>query len=479
MKAKLFSFSFLGVCLAIASGTKTAQASSLTTLATGLNNPVGLSFGPEGNIYVGETGIGGDGNCQPSPSTQFELICAGNTGSITRVSLDGGQERILDGFDSLALEVSKEQGAGPQQLSFDDNGNAYLITGYAGNPGNRDLELNTLAQDIEYPAEQELIAPVVPPEEVLGTSTLGHLYQVDLETGDLTDIVDLSKLELLDNPDGGDYISNPFKLLIEDDTAYVSDGGANVVWEVELDSGETTATPFPRRTVENPIFPPQLPGSDASNEPDLPPGGQPGQNAIPGVPAAQEAPPDGPAPEQIPFELALQSVTTGIDFGPDGALYVGEYSGFPYPEGQARIFRVGEDGVPEVYADGFTQIVDLGFDEDGNLLVLQFAEESQWKYNNGNSIRDLPSSLIQLAPDFTRTTLIDGDEGLLSATDLLVSDDNEIYVTNRGAGAGIGEVVRVDRDRTSSSQSVPEPSSIIGLVAFAAIGISSRLKAQR
>lgn len=107
MKLKLFPYTFLTVCLAI-SGAKAAEAASLTTLATGLNNPVGLSFGTDGSLYVGETGIGEMGNVSP-PSTQFELICAGNTGSVTRVTLDGQQERVLDNLESLALENSKEQ----------------------------------------------------------------------------------------------------------------------------------------------------------------------------------------------------------------------------------------------------------------------------------------------------------------------------------------------------------------------------------
>src|SRR6185436_4712448 len=40
---------------------------TVTTFASGLNNPRGLTFGPDGNLYVAEGGIGGtnstDGQC--------------------------------------------------------------------------------------------------------------------------------------------------------------------------------------------------------------------------------------------------------------------------------------------------------------------------------------------------------------------------------------------------------------------------------
>lgn len=474
MKLKQLTFTFLTVCIAVVFGPKAAvEAASLEVLADGLNNARGINFGPDGDIYVGETGLGGNGRCQPSPSAQFENICAGNSGSVTRVTPDGQQERVLENLESLALENSQEQGAGPQELQFDSLGNAYLLTGNAGNPGNRDLELNALAENIELPPGQSMSAPTLPADQLLGTPTLGHLYQVDLETGDFTDIADLSKYELLNNPDGEDLISNPYDFIISGDTAYVADGGANVVWNVNLDGSGVTATPIPGQTINNPVFPPPVPGSEAGpgSQPDQPPAGQPGLNAIPGVPAAQEAPPDGPPPGQVPDQLDIQSVPTGIAVGPDGALYVGEYSGFPFPEEQARIYRIGADGEPKVYADGFTQITDLTFDENGNLLVLQFADESQWKYNDGSSVLDLPSSLIQLAPDGTRTTLVAAGEGLLSATGVIVGPDDQIYVTNRGVGPGIGQVVRVD-----DIEAVPEPASTLGVLAFGALGVGSFLK---
>ncbi|PSB44595.1 ScyD/ScyE family protein [Cyanosarcina cf. burmensis CCALA 770] len=463
MKLKQLTIALITVSIALVFGPQAARAASLTTLADGLNNARGLSFDSDGNAYIGETGLGGDGVCQPSPSTQFELICSGNTGSVTKVTPDGTQSRVIDGTESLALQQTKEQGAGPQELNFDSSGNAYLLTGFAGNPANRDAELNALSTNIQFPSQQQQAAPPVAPDQVLGTTTLGKLYKTDLNTGSLTEVADLSKAELTSNPDGGDVISNPYDFVIKDNTAYIGDGGANVIWNVNLDSGETKATKIPGQTLENPEFPPNVSIPGAGQE--QPPAGQQGQDAIPGVPAEQEA--SGPPAGQIPSQVDIQSVVTGVDIGPDGAVYAGELTGFPYPEGKAKVWRIGENGEPEVFAEGFTQITDIKFDRDGNLLVLQFADEAQWK-GGGQSLQDLPGSLIKLAPDGTRTTLVAAGEGLASAAGLNIGPDGEIYVVNNGVGPGTGELVRVDG--VGSAAAVPEPSSILGLLLFGVMG---------
>lgn len=438
MKLTRFTFTVLTVCVAIVSGTKAAEAVTFEVIAEDLNNVRGINFGPDGNLYVGETGLGGDGNCQASPSTQGQLTCSGNTGSVTVISPGGEQSRIFDGFESVALQPSQYLAAGPQELSFDANGNAYLLTGYGRNSGNRDPELNALAANVEFPPLQDFLSPLVPAEQVLDTPYLGKLYKADLETGTLETVFDFVEYELLNNPDGGDIISNPYDFVIADNTAYVADGGGNAIYTVPLDGGEVEAIAVPTLTVNNPEFPPP--------SPDLPPG------------VVSETPPE---------QLELQSVPTGITVGPDGAVYFGEYTGFPYGEGKARIFRINEDGEPEVYADGFTHITDLTFDKDGNLLVLQFSDQAQWK---GADQAKLPGSLIEIAPDGTQTTLVAAGEGLESGAGITVSPDGDIYVANRGLGTD-GQVLKLDK-----AEAVPEPSSMLGLLAFGALSGGAWLK---
>jgi sugar lactone lactonase YvrE len=381
----------LSLSLGVVTEAKASEVVSVSVIADNLDNPRGLNFAPDGSLYVTESGVGGDGRCIPGPSLEGLLSCAGNSGAVTRVK-DGQQERVLTGLPSVALRPSGNTGEGPQDIQFDSYGNPYLLIGYGGNSTQRDF-----------------------PED---SPSWGQLYKVDLNTGSLTSIADLAKYEFNNNPDGeatldvsGEIASNPYAFTIKGHTAYIVDAAANDLLSVGLDgSSLKTVTVLPKQTIENPIFPNLAPG--------------------------QVAPPEAPLPGQIPGQVSIQSVPTGVEVGPDGAFYVSEYTGFPFPVGKARILRVDREGKTTVYADGFTQLSDLAFDRKGNLYVLQYSNEPQWK---GTS----EGSLIQIAPDGTRTTLVSG-EGVESATALTIGPDDAIYVSTKGDRAQEGQVLRIE-----------------------------------
>lgn len=393
------------------------KAASLTLVADGLDNVRGLSFGPDGSLYVTEQGGGSAAGCTATPTVQGQPVCVNNTGAITRVK-DGQSERILSGLPSLELAATNE-GAGPKDIKFDAQGNAYLLYGYAGNPADR---------------------------EVL-SSTLGQLYRIDLNSGSLTTVADLAAYEQANNPDRGAaadpqgaITSNPNAFTIAGDRAYIADSGGNSLYTVGLDGSDLKAIALPTQTVNNPEFP--------SADPD-------------------EPLPPGPSPQMPELEtIELQSVPTGVAIGSDGNAYVSEFLGFPFPEGEARILRIGSDGQPTVYATGFTQLADLEFDQQGNLFALQFADQPSWKGN-------LQGSLIKIASDGTRSTVVEAGEGLEAATALAIGPDDTIYVTNRGTGAGIGQVLRVE------AEAVPEPSSVLGAFVFGTFASYFKLKRKR
>jgi hypothetical protein len=99
----------------------------LPTVATGLNNPRHLRFGPDGALYVAEAGSGGPttpGPCATDPVTNSPA-CVGGTGSITKIA-GGQQSRVLTGLPSVA--GSDGSGAsGPAAVLFDGS-NLKVVT---------------------------------------------------------------------------------------------------------------------------------------------------------------------------------------------------------------------------------------------------------------------------------------------------------------------------------------------------------------
>ena len=59
--------------------------------------------------------------------------------------------------------------------------------------------------------------------------------------------------------------------------------------------------------------------------------------------------------------MPMQAVPTSVVVGPDGAVYVSQLTGFPFPEGGSTIWRVRPGPAPTVYASGLTNVTDLAF----------------------------------------------------------------------------------------------------------------------
>lgn len=442
MKLKHFTLTFLTLCVAGLAVPKTAQAASLSVLASGLDNPRGTAFGPDGSLYITETGRGGDGadgRCIPSPSAQYIPLCAGNTGSLIRITPDGQRQTVLDNLPSLALTPSGEQGAGPADIKFDAKGNAYLLMGVAGNPTSRDT--------------------------VLGTPELGKLFKVDLNTKSLTSLADLALYETNNNTDGSDLISNPYSFEIMGDIAYVIDGGANTISKVALDgSGIKQVVAFPvlqtdPSKLEFPSMPPagEIPGGE-----NIPNGGLPAPGT--GVTAVQD------------FPITFQSVPTAITTAPDGTLTVAEYSYFPYPEGEARIFSVDPNTLEiKQIAGGFTQLTGVSYDAEGNMYALQHINTSEWKeiLQGGVVVGDIGGSLIKIGKDGTRETIWTGN-GLEAASGITTAPDGSFIIANRARLADTGQIIRIDPKAVADNKKVPEPASVLGLIAFSALATKFR-----
>lgn len=353
---------------------RTEAQAPFEVVASGLDNPRGLAFAPNGTLYVVEAGRGGDGVCQPNPAGAGD-VCFGLSGAITQVR-NGHQTRVVTGLPSHA-DPAGFGATGPHDLALRGANIAFVVTGLAG-----------------APAFREAFGP--------DAADLGKLLRVRLNKGTWESVVDLVGYEADTDPDGAGVDSNPYAVIALGDRRIVADAGGNDLLGVKNNGQVSTLVVFPDRLVDAPPFL------------GLPPG------------------------TQIP----MQSVPTTVVQGPKdddkddrGVLYIGELTGFPFPVGGARIYRVVPGHEPEVFAEGFTGIIDMAFSpRDGLLYVLEFQ-------TNGLLSNDLTGALIRVNRDGSQDVI--ASNGLVAPGGLAFGPDSEAYVTNFGIFPGEGQVIRI------------------------------------
>ena len=137
--------------------------------------------------------------------------------------------------------------------------------------------------------------------------------------------------------------------------------------------------------------------------------------------------------------VQVETVPTGMTSGPDGATYVATLTGFPFPTGGARVFRLQDGngdgdaldpGETTVYASGFTTATDVAFEADGALLVTEYSGDMNALTEVGYKESSLfPGRLVRWR-DGAITVVA---SGLVSPTAVAVMD-GRIYVSEEFAG---------------------------------------------
>jgi hypothetical protein len=350
---RVASVAMTAIGLLAVAGNVSAQA-TYEVVMSGLDNPRGLAFSPNGALYVAEAGRGGAGPCLVSGAG--EVRCFGQTGAISRLWM-GQQSRVLEGLDSHALPDGSSA-SGPNDISFNGVGGAFIAMGLGG--------------DGAWKA-------------ALGAQVSGSVLKM-AASGQWKVVADIMGHETAENPAGGAVDSNPFGIVAEPGGLLVADAGGNSLLGVTRNGRVETLAVFPPLPNPTPVGPPMV-----------------------------------------------EAVPTSVARGADGALYVGQLTGFPFVQGLANIYRVLPGQQPVVHCAGFKAIMDLAFGPDGSLYVVENA-------TGGLFFAPGTGQLSRVAPDCSRERVL---AGLDRPTAVAVGADGAVYVTNHGITAGAGEVLMV------------------------------------
>jgi glucose/arabinose dehydrogenase len=316
-------------------------------VATGLDNPRGLTIGPHGELFVAEAGKGGAGPCRTG--AEGGQVCFGASGAITEV-VRGEQRRIAHGLPSEAGEGGA-QAIGPSDVTVGRDGKLYFTVGLGGNPALRG-RLTYLRNNAKL------------------FRLTGHGPAV---------VADPGAFEARVNPDGVQPPdTNPNAVLGVRGGELVVDAGGNSLLKAGSRGHLSKVAVF---------------------------------GSLPGP---------------------VQAVPTSVVAGPDGAYYVGELTGAPFPAGAARVWRIVPGRPPTVYATGFTNIIDLAWGPDRRLYVLEIAQ-------HGLASGDLSGALLRVEPSGPPTTIV--GTGLTAPGGLAIGG-HYAYVSNFSVFAGQGEVLK-------------------------------------
>lgn len=311
----------------------------------GLNGPLGVYLDAEDNLWVIDSGLGGETEIESVNPNSFEIETAlyGETARLLQYSGEG-EESVVATLPSVAVGTDVIGGARVTEVE----GTVYATVGV----------WHILAGDEpNLPFQAQVIA---------------------VEDGEIVTVADLWAHEAEHNPDETTNIeSHPFGITAgPEGYLYVADAAANALISVDLATGETATVaafdPLPG------IFP--SPWRDGEILADPVPTGVVYDNGtsyvsllsgapfVPGSAKILMVDEDGVVSD---YALGLTMVID-LTMGPDGYLYAVQFGLFteqgPVPN-SGSVVRILEDGTSEVVIDGLPFASAITIDDDGNGYV--------------------------------------------------------------------------------------------------------------
>lgn len=351
-----------GLMLSLAlSGTALAQDTHVSVVAGGLNNPRGVDVGSNGAVYVAEAGTGSPGS-----------------GAIVSF-WHGRLSTVVGGLPSASAPPENDV-TGPTNVAARGNGLVKYVIG-AG------------------PQGFDLVARVHPDRTLANIQAYRNAHPKPACQPNENPVAWCD----LDDPANATD-SNAYGLALVGGGELVTDAAGDQLLLAGANGRLVSVAKFPNEIVST------------SHIPGFP---------VPAVPA--------------------EPVPTSVTVGPDGYWYVGELKGFPFTPGASRIWRIAPwaqnvtcdatatSGPCTVYADGFTNVTGLDFAPDGTLYVVEIAK-------NGLASGDPTGALIAYR-NGTKTEIAAGT--LTMPDDVAVANNHTLYVSNKSVFSGGGELLRV------------------------------------